>query len=684
MPEELRRGEPPRLPELAEPEIVRHFTALADRTFGVDTGFYPLGSCTMKHNPRVNERVVALPGFRDLHPLQEEDGAQGALELMWRLQEILAEVCGLHAVSLQPAAGSQGELTGLMLMRAYFADRGEAEQRKFVITADTAHGTNPASVTMAGFELKKVETDARGNLDLDDLRAKVNEETAGLMLTNPSTLGLFDEHIEEVAEIFHGAGALLYYDGANLNAVCGISRPGDMGFDIVHINLHKTFSQPHGGGGPGGGPVAVRDILEPFLPAPTVMQDGDEFRLDYNRPKSIGKVRGYTGPFGVFVRSYAFIRAYGPELRRMSEVAVLNANYMLSRLKSTYDLPFERLCMHEFVLSARNLKRDHGVNALDVAKRLMDYGFHPPTIYFPLIVPEALMIEPTETEPKETLDAFCDAMEKIAAGGSERSGDAEGGAAPPARPPPRRGQGREAGDRQVRLRPAPRPSGRAGRGRDRRGPEGRMTERVWSRQDIEDRVNVLRERHDGEAFAERDRGVLRGARARGAGGPPRDSPRALTRTCGAKRRARPAPRSGRLAAADVREDRGGRAQAARALRAPPALTMEVRSRKDAEAFTTLDGSTIRVLLDSALGGAANQSLAEASLDPGAVHAAALPRQVGGDLRLPRRRRRDGGRGRFARGRRRRRRPHPGGRVARDHRRPRGRPVPLLLRAAVLG
>jgi glycine dehydrogenase subunit 2 len=414
VPEELRRRKPPRLPEVAEPEIVRHFTALADRTFGVDTGFYPLGSCTMKHNPRANERVVSLPGFRDLHPLQEEEGAQGALELMWRLQEILAEVCGLDAVSLQPAAGSQGELTGLMLMRAYFADRGEADKRRTVITADTAHGTNPASVTMAGFDLQKVETDPRGNLDLDDLRAKVNEETAGLMLTNPSTLGLFDEHIEEVASIFHDAGALLYYDGANLNAVCGISRPGDMGFDIVHINLHKTFSQPHGGGGPGGGPIVVRDLLEPFLPVPAVVREGDRFRLDYDRPKSIGKVRGYTGPFGVFVRSYAFIRAYGPALRQMSEAAVLNANYMLARLRDAYELPFDRLCMHEFVLSARNLKREHGITALDVAKRLMDFRFHPPTIYFPLIVPEALMIEPTETEPKETLDAFCDAMLEIA------------------------------------------------------------------------------------------------------------------------------------------------------------------------------------------------------------------------------------------------------------------------------
>jgi glycine dehydrogenase subunit 2 len=419
IPAHLRRAAPPRLPELAEPEVLRHFTELATRTFGIDTGFYPLGSCTMKHNPRVNERVVNLPGFRDLHPHQEEEASQGALELMWRLQEILAEVAGLPAVSLQPAAGSQGELTGLMLMRAYFADRGESH-RDTIITADTAHGTNPASVTMAGFNLKKVETDARGNLDLEHLRALVDANTAGLMLTNPSTLGLFDENIVEVATIFHDAGALLYYDGANLNAVCGISRPGDMGFDIVHYNLHKTFSQPHGGGGPGGGPVAVRGAIEPFLPVPAVVRDGDAFRLDYDRPKTIGKVRGFCGPFGVFVRAYAFIRAYGPGLKEMSETAVLNANYLLARLKDVYELPYDRHCMHEFVLSARGLKREYGVTALDVAKRLMDHNFHPPTIYFPLVVAEALMIEPTETEAKETLDAFVEAMREIAREAAEQ------------------------------------------------------------------------------------------------------------------------------------------------------------------------------------------------------------------------------------------------------------------------
>src|SRR5213076_176410 len=345
---------------------------------------------------------------------------QGALELEWRLQEMLAEITGLDAVSLQPAAGSQGELTGLMLVRAYFDERGESERRRKVVIPDTAHGTNPASVTMAGYELTNVRTDRRGNIDVDDLREKVDEHTAALMLTNPSTLGLFDENIEEIERIFHGAGALMYYDGANLNAVCGISRPGDMGFDIVHINLHKTFSQPHGGGGPGGGPIAVGERLAPYLPVPAVVREGDGYALDYDRPKSIGKVRGFYGPFGVFVRSYAFMRAYGPQLREMSEAAVLNANYVLAGLRDVYELPYDRHCMHEFVLSARRQKREHGVTALDIAKGLMDHGFHPPTIYFPLIVPEALMVEPTETEAKETLDEFAEAMLAIARSAEER------------------------------------------------------------------------------------------------------------------------------------------------------------------------------------------------------------------------------------------------------------------------
>jgi glycine dehydrogenase subunit 2 len=420
LPAAQLRSVPPRLPELAEPEVLRHFTALSTRNYGIDTGFYPLGSCTMKYNPRINERLAALPGFASLHPLIEDDAAQGALELEWELQEILRELTGLDAVSLQPAAGSQGELTGLMLFRAYFSERGEDDVRRRIVIPDTAHGTNPASVTMTGYELTPVKTDPRGNIDLDDLRTKVDGRTAGLMLTNPSTLGLFDENIEEITRIFHEAGALMYYDGANLNAVCGISRPGDMGFDVVHINLHKTFSQPHGGGGPGGGPIAVRASLEAFLPVPVVTRDGATFRLDYDRPKSIGRVRAFSGPFGVFVRSYAFMRSYGPALKEMSEVAVLNANYLLARLKDAYDLPYDRLCMHEFVLSARMLKREHGIAALDVAKRLMDYGFHPPTVYFPLVVPEALMIEPTETEAKETLDAFAEAMLAIAREAAER------------------------------------------------------------------------------------------------------------------------------------------------------------------------------------------------------------------------------------------------------------------------
>ena len=450
VPAALARKVAPRLPELAEPEVLRHFTELSTRNFGIDTGFYPLGSCTMKYNPRINERLVGLPGFANLHPLVEDDAAQGALELEWELQNILLEVTGLDAVSLQPAAGSQGELTGLMLFRAYFADKGEDLERRKIVIPDTAHGTNPASVTMAGYELTPVKTDARGNIDVEDLRGKVDEHTAGLMLTNPSTLGLFDENIEEIRDIFHDAGALMYYDGANLNAVCGISRPGDMGFDVVHINLHKTFAQPHGGGGPGGGPIAVRDILEPFLPVPVVVNDGTAFRLDYDRPKSIGKVRAFSGPFGVFVRSYSFMRSYGPGLREMSEVAVLNANYMLARLKDDYDVLYDRLCMHEFVLSARNLKKTHGVSALDVAKRLMDYGFHPPTVYFPLVVPEALMIEPTESEAKETLDAFCDAMLAIAREAADEPQLVHG--APHSRPVQRLDEVRAAKDQVVCFR----------------------------------------------------------------------------------------------------------------------------------------------------------------------------------------------------------------------------------------
>ena len=409
----------------------------------------------MKYNPRINERLAALPGFARLHPLQEEDGAQGALELMWRLQEILAEVTGLDAVSLQPAAGSQGELTGLLLMRAYFAARGEGEQRRKVVIPDTAHGTNPASVTMAGYELTPVRTDARGNIDVDDLRGKVDEHTAALMLTNPSTLGLFDENIEEIERIFHGAGALMYYDGANLNAVCGISRPGDMGFDIVHINLHKTFSQPHGGGGPGGGPVAVRDILEPFLPVPAVVRREDGgFGLDYDRPQTIGKVRGFTGPFGVFVRSYAYIRMWGPRLREMSEVAVLNANYVLARLKDAYDLPFDRLCMHEFVLSARSLKKRARLHRARRRQAADGLRLPPADDLLPAHRPRGADgradRDGGEGDARRVLRR--DARDRPRGGGG--AGAAEGGAAPPAREAARRGAGREAPRRQVRLRGA--------------------------------------------------------------------------------------------------------------------------------------------------------------------------------------------------------------------------------------
>jgi glycine dehydrogenase subunit 2 len=429
LPAHLLRAEPPGLPEISEPEIVRHYNRISRRNFDLDSGFYPLGSCTMKHNPKLNERVAALPGHARLHPLTPPERAQGALELMWLLQRSLAEICGLPHVSLQPSAGAHGELAGLLLTRAYHADRGE--HRTKVLTPDTAHGTNPATVTMAGYEVVKVASDERGGVDVEDLRAKADDDVACLMLTNPNTLGLFDERIEEIAEIVHGTGATLYYDGANLNAVMGISRPGDMGFDIVHVNLHKSFSQPHGGGGPGAGPIAVSDRIEPYLPRPQVVrreaQNGSEprFELDFDRPKSIGRLRGFQGNYGVFVRSYAYILSLGSDgLKEASETAVLNANYLLARMKegrSGRYLPvaFDRVCKHEFVLSGAKAKRELGVKTLDIAKRLLDYGFHPPTVYFPLLVDEALMIEPTETETVETLDAFAEAVEEILAEAEE-------------------------------------------------------------------------------------------------------------------------------------------------------------------------------------------------------------------------------------------------------------------------
>jgi glycine dehydrogenase subunit 2 len=411
------------LPEVSEPELVRHYVTLSSKNFHLDEGFYPLGSCTMKHNPKLHERVAALPGHSRLHPLQDPERAQGALELMWRLQGALGEIAGLPHVSLQPSAGSHGELAGLLLTRAYHADRGETRTK--VLTPDTAHGTNPATVTMAGFEVVNLGTAEDGGIDLDDLREKASEDVACLMLTNPNTLGLFDTNIEEIERIVHGVGATLYYDGANLNAVMGIARPGDMGFDIVHFNLHKTFTQPHGGGGPGAGPIAVSERIEPFLPTPQVVRRGGAngsepaYDLDHDRPKSIGKLRGFQGNFGVFVRSYAYICSLGSDgLKEASQIAVLNANYLKARMAEPgiaeyLPVAFDRTCMHEFVLSGRGARERLDVKTLDIAKRLLDHGVHPPTVYFPLLVEEALMIEPTETETKERLDHFADVMRAI-------------------------------------------------------------------------------------------------------------------------------------------------------------------------------------------------------------------------------------------------------------------------------
>jgi glycine cleavage system P protein (glycine dehydrogenase) subunit 2 len=422
LPRRLRREHGPRLPEVSEPEIVRHYNRLSKRNFDLDTGFYPLGSCTMKHNPKLHERVAALPGHAKLHPLQDPARAQGALELMWRLQHALSQIAGLPHVSLQPSAGSHGELAGVLLTRAFHEDRGE--QRSKVLTPDSAHGTNPATVTMAGYDVIHIGTDPNGNVDLEDLRSKADADVACLMLTNPSTLGLFEPQIEQIAQIVHDVGATLYYDGANLNAIMGITRPGDMGFDIVHFNLHKSFTQPHGGGGPGAGPIAVAERIEPFLPRPQVIKretgDGEElYDLDYDRPKSIGRLRGFQGNYGVFVRSYAYIRSLGGAgLKDVSEVAVLNANYLLAKLRAEgvheyLPAAYDRVCMHEFVLSGAPMKRELQIRTLDLAKRLLDHGVHPPTVYFPLLVEEALLVEPTETETKETLDRFASILVEI-------------------------------------------------------------------------------------------------------------------------------------------------------------------------------------------------------------------------------------------------------------------------------
>lgn len=404
--------EPPPLPELAEGDVVRHFTNLSTLNMSVDTHFYPLGSCTMKYNPKRNERLASLPGLVDVHPLQPDSTVQGLLGLLFELQYMLGEISGLPGVSLQPAAGAHGELTALMVAAAYFRHRGE--HRPVVLTADSAHGTNPASASMAGLETRPVKSNSQGMVDLDDLKSKLNESTAVFMLTNPNTLGLFDSQILEITQAVHDVGALVYLDGANMNAILGISRPGDFGADLMHYNPHKTFSGPHGGGGPGAGPICVRDFLADFLPSPRIVLEDSRYRLASDRPLSIGRVRSFFGNVGVLLRAYCYIRSHGGDgLRRVSEDAVLGANYLLSSVKHFLDVPHGDRCMHEFVASASRLKKEKGMTAMDLAKRLLDYGFHAPTVYFPLIVPESVMVEPTETESKETLDAFAAALFRI-------------------------------------------------------------------------------------------------------------------------------------------------------------------------------------------------------------------------------------------------------------------------------
>jgi len=413
---------PPPLPEVGEIDLIRHFNNLSQKNFSIDTNFYPLGSCTMKYNPKRHERLAALPGLAGLHPLQADDSCQGMLQILFEMQEYLTEISGLPAVSLQPAAGAQGELTALFVAAAYFRDKKQTHRRK-VLIPDSAHGTNPASAVLAGFESVTVKSNSQGLVDLEDLKSKLGPDTAVFMITNPNTLGLFEKQIKTITELLHAQGALVYLDGANMNAILGYTRPGDFGADMQHYNVHKTFTGPHGGGGPGSGPITVRDFLAPYLPAPIVRKrplaaspssPGSTYYLDYDAPKSIGRVRSFFGNVGILLRGYLYIRTLGPDgLKAVSENAVLNANYLLSLVKHAYDVPHGDRCMHEFVASAKNLRRTKKISTMDVAKRLLDYGYHSPTVYFPLVVPEALMMEPTETESKETLDAFAATLLKI-------------------------------------------------------------------------------------------------------------------------------------------------------------------------------------------------------------------------------------------------------------------------------
>ena len=413
IPEEFISEEELNFPEVYEVDVIRHFTNLSDKNYGLDNGFYPLGSCTMKYNPKVNEDVARYPGFANVHPYQMESCSQGTLQLMYEIDKSLAEIAGMDKMTLQPAAGAHGELTGLMLIRAYHEKNGDMKRNK-IIVPDSAHGTNPATAAMAGYKIIEIKSTKEGLVDTEALKAAVGDDTAGLMLTNPNTLGIFEKEIKEIAEIVHGAGGQLYYDGANANAILGHARPGDMGFDVVHFNIHKTFSTPHGGGGPGSGTVGVKKHLIEFLPAPIVCKDEERYYMDYDLPNSIGRVKDFYGHIGILVRAYTYILTMGSDgLKKASSMAVLNANYMAQKLKEHYHLPIDTLYKHEFVLGGLKGSLSE-VTTLDIAKRLLDFGYHPPTVYFPLIINEAIMIEPTETESKETLDEFIDAMIKIA------------------------------------------------------------------------------------------------------------------------------------------------------------------------------------------------------------------------------------------------------------------------------